>query len=405
MPITTGGLIAASAVGAGISSALGIGSGAMNYRNQKKLAEQQFKYQQQLNAEQQQYARENADIQYQRQRDLTSDSWLLNKQGMRAAGLNPAFMDGTSNPSASVDAAASPNAGSVGLPSAPQIDLADSANQGVQTLLAVKQNAAQVDLINEQAENMRQRNITQLQKDLADLANKIADTKGKDIQNKYIELYNEAESRYYEQNAKNKAYKLDNDTFMSDMDAMLYPQMKILDLQEKAASIEKILAEGQLTRKDVQYYKYKLNLIKSQIRKNDAEANDAQSHVGVNKSQVELNDSQKELNEANKDKVIEEKKHQITENDIQNLTKYDVVKAAKLAVKERGPQSISDFSWSVFNEWETAPTWKKALAIGGIPLGFIERSLGGASEEYGKTLVNGKPEKPKITIVKHIKAK
>lgn len=135
-----GGAIGSAALGVGGAAA----SSAFNYKQQSKLQQQQFGYQQQLNAQQQQYARENADVQYQRQRDLTADSWLLNKQGMRSAGINPAFVDGSSNATASVDAAAAPSAGSAAMGSVSPVDFTSSAVQGIQTLLT----GAQINNLN-----------------------------------------------------------------------------------------------------------------------------------------------------------------------------------------------------------------------------------------------------------------
>lgn len=99
-----------SAVGglvSGVKSLFGSGDGSIK---------KQYKYQRLLNEQQQQYAQQNALLDYQRQRELTLDSAGLNKRGLIDAGLNPAFMDGSSVGAQNVNAVSSPEAGSVGMP-------------------------------------------------------------------------------------------------------------------------------------------------------------------------------------------------------------------------------------------------------------------------------------------------
>ena len=78
----------------------------------KKLAKQQFQMQQALNQQQNEYAKENALLDYQRQRELTRDNASLQQQGKIEAGINPALGDGTTPAAASVNPVAAPSAGS-----------------------------------------------------------------------------------------------------------------------------------------------------------------------------------------------------------------------------------------------------------------------------------------------------
>lgn len=86
--------------GVGLLSSLGgvVGSlagGALDYRNQKKLMERQ-----------QEYNRENATTAYNRQRELTQDQAYLSQLGKLKAGINTAFgTDGNVTSSANVDQA------------------------------------------------------------------------------------------------------------------------------------------------------------------------------------------------------------------------------------------------------------------------------------------------------------
>lgn len=86
--------------GVGLLSSLGgvVGSlagGALDYRSQKKLMERQ-----------QEYNRENATTAYNRQRELTQDQAYLSQLGKMKAGINTAFgTDGNVTSSANVDQA------------------------------------------------------------------------------------------------------------------------------------------------------------------------------------------------------------------------------------------------------------------------------------------------------------
>ena len=95
-------------VAAGVGSLLGLGSSSPS-----KSSYRQYKYQSLLNAQQQQYARENAETEYNRQRELTIDNYALQKQGLLQAGLNAALLGGTSTPATQrAPSIAAPSAGS-----------------------------------------------------------------------------------------------------------------------------------------------------------------------------------------------------------------------------------------------------------------------------------------------------
>lgn len=99
----------------GVADLLGFG-GPSQEELQAQALKMQYEYQTKLNEQQQEYARENADTEYQRQRQMTRDQYSLNKQGMLDAGLSPAG-DGFQVRNASSPSIASPSAGSVGMPS------------------------------------------------------------------------------------------------------------------------------------------------------------------------------------------------------------------------------------------------------------------------------------------------
>lgn len=92
----------------------------------KKLAQQQFQMQQALNQQQNEFAKQNSLLDYQRQRELTRDTASLQQEGKIQAGVNPATSDG-SVAAASVNPTAAPSAGS-----APTIDVAALTNASTQ---------------------------------------------------------------------------------------------------------------------------------------------------------------------------------------------------------------------------------------------------------------------------------
>lgn len=76
-------------------------------------AKTSYKYNRLLAQQQQEYARENAETEYNRQRELMSDSFGLQKQGMQAAGINANLMNGSTPSAPSVNSIAAPSSQSV----------------------------------------------------------------------------------------------------------------------------------------------------------------------------------------------------------------------------------------------------------------------------------------------------
>ena len=110
-----GGITGIGTAVSGVADLLGFG-GPSQEELQAQALKMQYEYQTKLNEQQQEYARENADTEYQRQRQMTRDQYSLNKQGMLDAGLSPAG-DGFQVRNATSPSIAAPSAGSVGMPS------------------------------------------------------------------------------------------------------------------------------------------------------------------------------------------------------------------------------------------------------------------------------------------------
>lgn len=128
-------------------------SGSQTMHNNEKLMGIQYMYGQKA-----------AEQAYNRQRELTQDSWLLNKRGMIAAGINPAFVDGASNNVASVQAADVPSNPTVNAP-----DYGSTLSQGIQNLLSTSQIQADNRLKNSQARNQEIKNDFEIDNQLSNL--------------------------------------------------------------------------------------------------------------------------------------------------------------------------------------------------------------------------------------------
>lgn len=149
-----GAITGLGAIGDGISSLFG--GDTSSTTQAKKLAKQQFQIQQQLNQQQNDFAKENALLDYQRQRELTRDNASLQQEGKIQAGINPSTGDGSTAAAASVNPVAAPSAGS-----APTIDVAaltNASTQRVQMFNALLSNTADIERVKEDTRGKRIQN-------------------------------------------------------------------------------------------------------------------------------------------------------------------------------------------------------------------------------------------------------
>ena len=143
-----------NAIKDGVSSLFG--GDTSETKQAKKLANQQFQMQQALNQQQNEFAKENALLDYQRQRELTRDRAALQQEGKLQAGINPATSDGSVAAAASVNPVAAPSAGS-----APTIDVASLTNastQRAQFFNALLSNTSDIERIKEDTRGKRIQN-------------------------------------------------------------------------------------------------------------------------------------------------------------------------------------------------------------------------------------------------------
>lgn len=278
--------LGASNVGTIASVAKGVGSLLGFGKNQQQ---QQMEQQKQLMAYQNELNQKNSLLDYERQRQLTKDNALLQKVGLQQAGINTAFGDGSSVASAASVGSTSPTSTPSALPTQSSIDsqYSQMMNSSSSALSQFAINRSQINLINEQAENMRQRNLTQLQRDLVSMLKERSEAKSIEQRNQYDKIIFDAEKQYAAMNARNKAWSLENDSLMKHINATYFTDMTVADLQNKRQDYLNKLEDNALKKQERAFYKYKVAAIESQIEETKAKTQDALSHVGVNDATVE----------------------------------------------------------------------------------------------------------------------
>lgn len=225
---------AISAVGSIASSLLGGNS-----------AKTQYKYQTQLNAQQQQYARENAATEYERQMQLTQLNPLLQKNGMKAAGINPSFANGSAVAAASsVNGIAAPSAGSA--PNVPNVsDLFSTGANAVSTVLGSAGVLADNNVKASQAQNiqkdteMKQVELSTLyQRRMAELNNMISNTRNTQLRNKLQEMLNETYRLYGQSTAASESEIAASNSIKAHADAAVAGAMNDATYNSILAGIE-----------------------------------------------------------------------------------------------------------------------------------------------------------------------
>lgn len=250
-----------------ISGGASLVGGLLGIAGSKSSAKDSYKYQQKLMAQQQEYARENSATQYQRQRELTADSWMLNQQGMRNAGINPAFMDGSSNATASAPETAAPANGSVNVTTP---DLSGVVQNGVQNLIAIQNAKADNRLKDSQSALNETKQMTAFSEALADLRIKKANASSAEVKSEIDNSLKDLRKQYEAMSIKNQALILDNERAMSDVKTFYTPQELFTHLQTMKAQLQQSYYAGLITKKDYETYDKRLSaqLLESSARTN-----------------------------------------------------------------------------------------------------------------------------------------
>lgn len=370
---TLGGIASAftpiGTIASGVGSLIGLGKGVAGLfkgdDSKKQVAQQKelMDYQNKIN-------NANSLLDYQRQRQLTLDNASLQKMGLRLAGQNTSLGDGSTASAATINPVNGVSVPSP-LPTQSQIDsqYASMVDNASSSLTNVSLARSQQQLLNEQAENQRLRNITQLKRDIAEYTKLKNDAKNIADRNRYRNMLDEAESQYFAMNAKNRAWILEDDSTMRDLQADMYADMQNTELESKRAYYQNLLDKHDLNKQEKAFYQYKVRYIESQIELNKANTQDSLSHVGVNKANARNLDSLSNLNEI--------------EAFVKDATKEDAIKLAQLQVQEHGPQSISEDMWSIFNNWDNASVGQRIRAFAEITPSILTDFWSGASHSAG----------------------
>lgn len=333
--------------GAGVLGSLG--GGAIDYNYQKKLM-----------ARQNQYNKENATTAYNRQRELTQDQAYLSQLGKMKAGINTAFgTDGNVTSSANVDQASpvsipSPLGMGQQLSTSLRSFMQDSLVNAQRKNVESDTTAKNIDNATRAMENALK--IKKLNQDIGvSMLNYAKDAWKFSVDKQYYDRQQSAKTDEMEQNAK-RAEALQQIEAINAKFAEAKTEADINILKQQFENLKKVY---DLTDAQIVTEKGKPRVQLSEIRKNNASAS-------ASWAQANLSDSQK------------------LAQDIQNGINSDdrVVKAAVTrlinSAREAGPQSFSEYAWSVFNDPNATlgQKWKAGFAS---ILGWVERSLGGES--------------------------
>lgn len=343
-----------ASAGAGVLGSL-VG-GSMDYNYQKKLM-----------ARQNQYNKENATTAYNRQRELTQDQAYLSQLGKMKAGINTAFgTDGNVTSAANVD-----QASPVSVPS--PLGMGQQLSTSLRSFM-------QDSLVNAQRKNVdadtNAKNI-----DNATRAIKNALEIGKQKQDIGVSMLNYAkdafkfavDKQYYDRQQSAKTDEMEADAkraqslqAIEEVNAMFQYSKNEADLQKAYQEFENLKKVYDLTDAQIVTEKGKPRVQLSEIRKNVADADEARTSSALNLAEIGYTDAKKTA--------------QLIENSINGNDKVVQASITRLinAALSAGPQSFSEYAWSVFNN-PHATLGQKWKAAGASILGWVERSLGGSS--------------------------
>lgn len=326
-----GAITGLGAIGDGISSLFG--GDTSSTKQAKSLANQQFKMQQALNQQQNDFAKENALLDYQRQRELTRDNASLQQEGKIQAGINPSTGDGSTAAAASVNPVAAPSAGS-----APTIDVAaltNASTQRAQMFNALLSNTADIERVKEDTRGKR------IQNDLDELA----------FYDKLDKLHNDkviSDEEYEKRKRENRIGNVTElDTIKQTQEAtkQAETETRIKALQEENQKIQNDIAnivkqcnEEQrkqmvfITEHQGERFAKEMAEIASRIRANDASSAASYASAAASRAQALFTEVQTKLEKA---KVP-------FASQIAAATRDAAVNSAKLAYEQTRGQRLSN---------------------------------------------------------------
>lgn len=283
-------------------------------------AKQQYEYQRKLNEQQQQYARENSLLDYQRTRELTADKFQLEKQGKRAAGISTSFTDGSTASAAAVNGVAAPNAGSISLAQNFSERMAQSASMLSSGASLLRENM----LAQRQSENLALDANLKRSTMLYNIQRAKGESKSAVEKSKYDELQNEILEDFGYRRAKAQTEDEENKAGMSSIQYKYFEQMTLADLRNALADTELKLKNRDLSdeqRRDL--------IRKSYVYKAEIELKEEQAKVVVPMAQSQIGVAYEQ-----KKNIAEDTRGKRLSNDVsEKLQPYQVanmIKDAKL---------------------------------------------------------------------------
>lgn len=366
----------AALIGAG-SSALGGAVGLLT-----NSAHRQYKYQKKLMQLQNSMNQENATIAYNRSRQLTQDQAILEKQGKLNAGINTAFGENGNVASA----ASAPQSNGVSVPTPPDVlgslnSFQSGINNAVSQLIGISTAKANVAKLNAETKGLEIDNLTRNIKNLKEIG-----LKDSEIRNNFAKLaYQNVVNKYADSRLSAEADSANSKAIIDAADSSVRGAMNDIDYLNKVKDVQNKVLTGQLTQRQAAVELKRLAVMDSEITKNYSSAALDRASVPVANEQAHLYRTQWE--------------HQDIDNYIKNESAPALIKAAQLAAEEHGPQSISEWTWKVLNNWDNEPKTNRILAVLGLPASFVERAAGGAATGYsfakGNQLGKSKSVQPK----------
>ncbi len=375
MPIS---LLASAAAGAGAS----IGSGLIG--SLTGSAHRQYKYQKRLMDRQNQYNVQNATTAYNRSRQLTQDSAMLEKVGKQQAGINTAFgQDGNV-----ANAASAPQSDGVSVPTPPDVSASTNAlslgiNNAVQNLIGVATAKANIRKLTADAEGIETDNITRQYLNMkkaglmsSETRKNFEDAANRAIENKF------AESRYAAE-----ADSANSKAIIDQADSGVRAAMNKADYDLKVQELFNKVQSGVLTQRQAMTELKKLSLIDSQVNVNNSQA-------GLNASVKVGQDIENFVNDSTKDDKIATIQsgrvkawYDAQPKNVQQL----IMTSSAVRSAVHTLQTGHDLSWREY----------KALgaAIGYENAGKLVGSLIDALN------IKAKGPVPKVSIVKHVSSK
>ena len=232
-------------------------------------AHRQYSYQKRLMKIQNEYNVQNATTAYNRSRQLTQDSALLEKLGKQQAGLNTAFGQNGNI----ANAASAPQADGVSVPTPPDVSASSSAlssgiNNAVQNLIGVATAKANIRKLTSEAEGNEIDNLTRNIRNLKEVG-----LKDSQIRKNFAELaYQNIVNKYADNRLSAEADSANSQAIINQADSSVRAAMNKADYDLKIQEIFNKVQTGLLTQRQALTELKKLSLMDSEIEKNRASA-------------------------------------------------------------------------------------------------------------------------------------